>query len=244
METTMPIIYWEKSDSVAVVTMDNDENRHNPDFADAFNAILTTIQEDTSVTAVVLTSKSPKFWSLGIDVDWIGTQMQNQSFENIKGFMYGMNEVFKKILLFPVPVIAAINGHAFGNGAILACACDFRFMKADRGYFCFPEVDLGIPFLPGMIEIIKKAIPHYKLNELKLTGKRAGADELQAHHIIEKASPDGEALMEDALVFAKGFKKKRGIFAEHKKRFHKQIINAIDNEDPAFIEPLFLFVSD
>ena len=240
----MPIVYWEKSESVAIIYMNNDENRHNPDFATSLNNLLTEIADDASVTAVVISSTSPKFWSLGIDVDWIGEQMQNKSYENIKTFMYTMNDVFMKLLLFPVPVIAAINGHAFGNGAILACACDFRFMKADRGYFCFPEIDLGIPFLPGMIETIKKAIPYYKFNELTFTGRRVGADELQAHHVIEKASPDAEAMMEDGLAFARGFNKKRGIFAEQKKRMHKHITNVMKNDDPKFIEPLFLFVSD
>jgi enoyl-CoA hydratase/carnithine racemase len=240
----MSIVYWEKTDAVAILTMDNGENRHNPDFAHALGNILEEIRADASVTSVVIASTSPKFWSLGIDVEWIGHQMQNQAFDSIKSFMYAMNDVFKKILLFPVPVIAALNGHAFGNGAILACACDFRFMKADRGFFCLPEVDLGIPFLPAMIEMTRKAIPRQKLNELKLTGKRAGAAELEAHHVIEKASPDADALMADVLLFARGFNKKRGIFAEHKKRMYKHIIEAMEKEDPQYIEPLFLFVSD
>ncbi len=240
----MPIVHWEKSESVAIVYMDNDENRHNPDFAGSFSRILEEVRADSGVTAVILTSKSVKYWSLGIDVDWIGNQMQNQSFDTIKSFMYQMNDVFQTLLLFPVPVIAAINGHVFGNGAILACACDFRIMKADRGYFCLPEVDLGIPFLPSMIEILNKAIPRYKLNELKLTGKRADAADLERHHVIETASHDADALMEDALSLAKGFNKKRGIFSEHKKRMYKPVIDAMTHADREFIEPLFIFVSE
>jgi len=162
----------------------------------------------------------------------------------IRKFMYEMNSVFKKLLLLPVPVIAAINGHAFGNGAILSCACDFRFMKSGRGYFCFPEVDLGIPFLPGMIAFVRKAVPEYKFNEMKLTGKRVGADELAAHHIIEKACPDADAVFAESLAFARTFHKKRGIFGEHKKRMHRHIVEVIDTEDPNYIEPLNLMVAD
>jgi enoyl-CoA hydratase/carnithine racemase len=155
-----------------------------------------------------------------------------------------MNEVFKALLLFPVPVIAAINGHAYGNGAIISCACDFRFMKSDRGFFCFPEIDLGIPFLPGMIEFVKKAFPYYKFQEMAFTGRRVTAAELESHHVIEKACTDQDELMKEAVAFAKSFKKKRGIFGEMKKRIHKRIIQVIDEEDRVFIDSLFLMVPE
>ena len=240
----MNIIDWEKKESIAIVQMINGENRQNLEFAKALGKTLDAVIDDTSVTAMILTSTDPKYWSLGVDVDWIGARFANKDFDDIKAFMYGMNDVFKKLLTCPVPAIAAINGHAFGNGAILSCACDFRLMRADRGFFCFPEVDLGIPFLPGMLKMINKAIPQYKFNELMLTGKRIGAAELAEHHIIEKASTDAAAVMEDALAFAAQFTKKRGIFAEHKKRMHKKIIKAIDQKDPEFIDSLFLFVQE
>ena len=174
------------------------------------------------------------------ELSW--ARFANNAPDDMRAFMYAMNDVFKKCLLAPVPVIAAINGHAFGNGAILSCACDFRFMKSDRGFFCFPEVDVSIPFLPGMIAFVKKAIPYYKFNEMKLTGKRVAAPELAEHHIIEKACADREALMVDALAFAATFNKKRSIFGEHKRRLHGHIIEIIDKEDPVYIEPLNLMV--
>jgi enoyl-CoA hydratase/carnithine racemase len=240
----MTIVEWKKKETVAVIQMNTSENRQNLKFADAMNATLEAVVADLSVTAAVITSTSEKYWSLGVDVEWLGRQLQDQNLQAVKGFLYGMNAVFKKLLLLPIPVIAAINGHAFGNGAILACACDFRFMRADRGYFCFPEVDLGIPFLPGMIAFVKKAIPYYKFNEMKLTGRRVAAAELEAAHVIEKACPDADQLTAETIAFAKTFQKKRGIFAEHKKRLHKQILAAIDTEDPEFIESLFLMVQD
>jgi enoyl-CoA hydratase/carnithine racemase len=177
-------------------------------------------------------------------VDWITKQYQDKEHQVIKDFMYGMNNVFKKLILMHVPTIAAVNGHAFGNGAIISCACDFRFMKSDRGFFCFPEVDLGIPFLPGMLAFVKKAIPLYKFNEMYLSGRRVGAAELAEHHVIEKASENAEELMKDAYEFAGRFTKKRGIFSELKKRHYKDVIRIIDTEDPPVIESLKLFITD
>ena len=171
----MSVIKWRKQDNIAIIEMCNGPNRMNQAFSDAMNQCLDQVVEDVSVQAVVLTSTDEKNFSQGIDVEWIGGKLGSGDNEAVKSFMYGMNEVFKRLLLFPVPVIAAINGHAFGNGAIISCACDFRFMRKDKGFFCFPEVDVSIPFLPGMIGFVRKAIPEYRFNQMLLSGQRGSA---------------------------------------------------------------------
>lgn len=240
----MEILSWQKEENIAVITMSNGENRHNMDYADRMLQVLNEILKDISITALVLTSNDAKNFSQGVDVEWLMGRMNVKDTASIKGWMYKMNEVFKSLLLYPVPTIAAINGHAFGNGAIISCACDFRFMRSDRGFFCFPEVNIGIPFLPGMIAFVKKAVPYYKFNEMLLTGNRYTATELEKHNIILKACPDQDSLMNESIAFAKTLNKKRGIFGEIKKRLHKEIVGVIDREDSEFIEPLFLMVQD
>jgi len=236
----MSIIEWKKDESVAIMTMNNGENRHNPDFIKAILMAFDEIENDETISSVIITSSDKKNWSLGIDLEWITGAMKNNETQTIKDFMYGLNQAFERVLLFPMPVIAAINGHAFGDGTILACACDFRFMKADRGFFCFPEIDINIPHLPGMLAIIKKAMPYYALEDLVFSGKKAVAAELEANHVIRKACENEEALMQEALAFAKSFNKGRAIFSETKKRLHKNIIEIMKKEDPDFIEPLKL----
>lgn len=231
----MAIMNWTKNEGVAIITMTNGENRQNLVFSQALNAMLDEVVADPSVSAVIITSNDEKNFSQGIDVEWIMTKLQNNDPGPVDEFILQMNEVFKKLLTMPIPTIAAINGHAFGNGSILSCACDFRFMRADRGFFCFPEVNLGIPFRNGMNAFIKKAIPMYKLVEMQLSGNRYGAPELEKHHIIVKSCANNEELMAESLAFARTFQKKREIFGEIKKRLHKEIIVAIDTGDPATI---------
>ncbi len=238
----MAVVEWKKDESVAVVVMNNTENRHNPDFAAGMLQVFDEIEKEADIFSVVITSSDAKSWSQGIDLIWITGAMEKKDFASIKKFMYDMNDVFKRILLFPMPVIAAMNGHTFGNGSILACSCDYRFMKADRGFFCFPEVDVNIPFLPSMLQTIRKAIPYYKLEELIFSGKRVGAKELEEHHVLVKACDDAEALMRESLAYAKTYRKGRPIFAQHKLRLHKHIIEVMEKEDPAYIEPLNLMV--
>ncbi|MBU2453618.1 MAG: enoyl-CoA hydratase/isomerase family protein [Proteobacteria bacterium] len=238
----MAIIEWEKKGSTAIINMCNGANKQNLAFVTKMNQSLDEIQEDKDIFSIVLTSSDEKNFSQGIDVEWLGQKMNEKDFGSIKSFMHGVNNIFKRILLMPVPVIAAINGHAFGNGAMLACTCDFRFMKKDKGFFCFPEVDISIPFLPGMIKFVRKAIPEYKFNEMILSGKRVGAQELQDSHVIVKASANREELLSDTLAFAGTFTKKRGIFGELKKRMHKDIIRVMEKEDVVLIDALTLFV--
>jgi enoyl-CoA hydratase/carnithine racemase len=238
----MAIVEWEKNQSVAVINMCNGPNKQNLDFVAGMEHCFDEILLDTEIYSIVLTSTDEKNFSQGIDVEWLGQKMNEQDFAGIKLFMHGMNRIFKRILLMPMPVIAAINGHAFGNGAMLACTCDFRFMKQDRGFFCFPEVDISIPFLPGMIRFVRKAMPEDKFNEMILSGKRVGARELEAAHVIVKACANKEALLTDALAFARTFQKKRGIFGELKKRMHSDIIQVMETRDVKLIEELKLFI--
>ena len=232
------IIEWEKDDTVAIMTLNNGENRHNPLFTGAILDAFTEIEKDESIYAVVITSSDEKNWSQGLDLPWIKDVIAKRDFRTIRDFFCSLNAMFKKILLFPMPVIASINGHAAGNGAILACCCDFRLMKADRGYFFFPGVDINISYPPGIQEMIKKAFPYYKMEEAILTGGRYDAKELEAHHVIIKACDNALALRRESIAFAKTFKKNRGIFAEIKKQLNRHIITLIDHEDSAYIEGL------
>ena len=238
----MSNITWNKLDTVGHITMNDGENRHNPDFVRSLLTVFDEIEGDSDVSSVLISSSDAKNWSLGIDLQWISSAIANNDLKGVREFMYGLNLIFTRILLYPMPVIACINGHVFGDGTIMACACDFRFMKADRGFFCFPEIDINIPFLPGMLAIVGKAVPYYKLEELVFSGKRTGAAELEAHHIIVKACPNEASLLQEATAFAKTFNKKRSIFGEMKKRLHAKIIEVMEKEDPAFIEPLNLMM--
>ncbi|MGZ3593576.1 MAG: enoyl-CoA hydratase/isomerase family protein [Syntrophales bacterium] len=240
----MAVVEWKRDDTVAVIKMVNGENRFNPVFNKEFLQVFDEIEKDMAVKSVVIVSTDAKSWSQGIDLIWMQGRMAEQDLQAIRSFLYGLNDIFKRILLFPMPVICAINGHAVAGGAILSLACDFRFMKADKGFFFFSEVDVGIPFVPGMMAFCRKAVPEYKFEEMMYTGKRYGATEMEAHHVVTKACLNEEALMAEAMAFARTFNKKRGVFGEMKRRMHKHIIDIIDKEDREYIEPLKVVYGD
>ncbi len=240
----MAVIEWKKDQTVAVVRMINGENRFNPIFVKEFLQTLDEIEKEKSISSMVIFSGDAKNWSQGIELAWMQDRLAKKDFKGIKEFLYGLNDIFKRLLLFPMPVIAAIGGHAVAGGAILACACDFRFMRSDKGFFFFTEVDVGIPFLPGMQAFCRKAIPEYKMSEMMYTGERYAAPEMEAHHVILKACATEETLTIETMAFARSFNKMRGVFGEMKKRMHKEIIEIMDSQDKTYIEPLNVFFRD
>ncbi len=239
----MSVVEWKKDESVAIVVMNNGENRQNPAFVEAMNAVFDEIEKDTAISSVVITSADPKNWSQGFDVPWVAGSIGKNEHDAVRDFLRASDGLFKRMLTFPMPMIAAINGHAAANGANFACACDFRFMRGDRGYFFYPEVDIDIPLMPGLMAICKKAIPQYKLEEMFLSGKRYTARDLEPHHIFVKVTENAETLMSEALAFARTFQKKRGIFAEMKRRMNRGVIEIIDTQNIPHIEKLDLMTT-
>ena len=68
--------------------------------------------------------------------------------------------------------VAALTGRSFGFGAMWALAHDMRVMRTDHGYFCFPEVDLGVPLMPGLAALIQSRLTLATAHTAMTTGHR------------------------------------------------------------------------
>ena len=231
----MALVEFHVDGHVAVASLNSGENRFNPSMLDALLKALDAIETQTSATVLLAHSRHEKIFCNGIDLDWLVPVIRRQDLAVAKGFFYRLNTLFKRLLTYPLVTIAAISGHAFAGGAILACTFDFRFMRSDRGYFCLPEVDLGLPFFPGMNAILSRVIPHHALMEMQLTGARLTADMCLGHRIVQGACPHNE-LLGEAMDFARKVNKQRSIVAELKTRLNRPVIRAMDVDDVAVIE--------
>jgi len=127
---------------VAIVSInDGKENRFNGDSIAEVRAEFAALEKDQSVGSVVITGGGEKFFCNGLDLPWMLTRTRQE----LELFLAEVSGLLRETVLFAKPLIAAINGHAFGLGSIWSCAMDFRLMRADRGYACFPEFDVNIP---------------------------------------------------------------------------------------------------
>ncbi|WP_280253912.1 enoyl-CoA hydratase/isomerase family protein [Nocardia abscessus] len=173
-------------DKIAVLTLGDDENRFSPDWLDTVDVHLDAIERDAQG---LVTIGSGKFYSNGLDLDWL---MANG--DRAEWYVSRVQELFARILTFPLPTIAAVNGHTFGAGAMLATAHDYRVMREDRGYYCFPEVDINIPFTPGMAALIQAKLSSQAAVTAMTTGHRFGAPDALAAGLVDATASEDELL--------------------------------------------------
>jgi enoyl-CoA hydratase/carnithine racemase len=224
----MPLIEWSVDENIALLTMKSGENRFNLGFCNELLNALDDIEKKTAVNALVVRSADEKIWCNGMDLDWLVPAIGRKD-PDVEKFFDTQDRVYRRITFYPMITVAALTGHAFAGGAILACSFDFRLMRADRGFLCFPEVDLNIPFLPYMDALIQRAMPMHKVFEAELTGKRFTAAELEKYNVIRKACPSSDETVKEAVAFAKSLNKGRGIIAEMKKVMNARIWDFMDN---------------
>ena len=133
------MIRMERQDGVGVMTMDyQSENRFNPDFVRAMMDGLDEVEKDPQIRAIVLTGADPKFFSNGLDLDWLMANAGDM--DKVLGYLKLVNDMLRRWTLYPKPTVAALNGHTFAAGLFMAAHIDFRFMREDRGWICLPEI--------------------------------------------------------------------------------------------------------
>ncbi len=173
-----------------VLTMNAGENRFNRLSVDALNAALDEVEASTGPAAMVTTGAVEKFYCNGLDLDW----MMGDGKDEAAAMVSDVIRMLGRLLAFPVPSVAAINGHAFAGGAMFAMAHDFRVMRRDRGYVCLPEVDLGLPLADGMTAVLQSKLSAAVLNELVLTGARVGGERCRELGIVDESLPGDQVL--------------------------------------------------
>ena len=175
----------DRDGDVFVLNLGDSENRFHPDWLVEVQAHLDTVSAAEGPRALVSTAGG-KYYSNGLDLDWLQANS-----DDFLGYVSQVHQLFGRTLGLAVPTVAAIQGHAFAAGAMFALAHDFRVMRADRGYFCLPEVDIHIPFTRGMSALIQGKLSPKSAHEAMTTGRRyGGTDALDAHLVDAVAHAD------------------------------------------------------
>lgn len=183
---------------VAIITINQPDTLNALD-SERLRDLLFTVRDisaDASVRAVVLTGAGNRAFAAGADI------REMSEFTRDEALAFGRlgHATAQALESAPQPVIAAINGIAFGGGCELALACDIR-LAAENAVFAQPEAGLGIPPGWGATQRLPRLVNPAVAAEMIFTGKRVDAEEAFRIGLVNAVSP-ADALMERALELA------------------------------------------
>jgi Delta3-Delta2-enoyl-CoA isomerase len=206
------MIELETRGDVRILHLREGENRFNRASVDAIHEALDKVAAAEGPVALVTVGEG-KFFSNGLDLDW----MADQSPEATSELVADVHRILGRILGLDLVTVAAVNGHAFAGGAMLASAHDQLVMREDRGYWCLPEVDLGLPLTPAMYAVLEARVPREALADAALTGRRYTAPEALEAGIVTEVAPEAEVLDRAVALAASLAGKDRKVLAAHKR---------------------------
>ena len=190
------ILLREQRQGVVLLRMNRPEKRNafNRELSLALAGAIEELDQDETVRAVVLTGVGESF-SAGADMTEAVAKV-----ESGRGGE-GMAQAVVRVAAFPKPVIAAVNGFAFGGGALLAVSCDIR-IASPRASFRFPGANYGLVVGGSQLPRIVGAP---KAKELIFTARVVGAEEAAEIGLVNKIVPHDDvddAAWEMALEIA------------------------------------------
>ncbi|MEV8443721.1 enoyl-CoA hydratase-related protein [Actinosynnema sp. NPDC051121] len=193
----------DRQDDVFILDIGDAENRFHPDWIASVDAAIGEVERAEGARALV-TAATGKFFSNGLDLEWL---MANG--DRYREYVVSVHELFARVLSLPVITVAALQGHTFAAGAMLSLAHDFRVMRADRGFWCLPEAEIGIPFTPGMSSLIQARLTPQTAHEAMTTARRYGGDDALAAGIVDHAVAE-DAVRSTAIGIARAQAGKAG----------------------------------
>lgn len=217
----------DRDGEVFVLDLGESENRFHPDWLMAVQAHLDTVEKTDGARALVTTARG-KFFSNGLDLEWLSDHA-----DRFVDYIVDAHALLARILVLPVPTVAAVQGHAFAAGGMLALAHDFRVMRADRGFFCLPEIDLNLPFTRGMSALVQARLSPRTAHEAMTTGRRYGGTDALDAGVVDAVAHEDDVFL-SAVELARPLAGKAGpILGTIKARMYPAALAALrDTEHP------------
>jgi enoyl-CoA hydratase/carnithine racemase len=213
----------DRQNDVFLLDLGDGENRLHPDWIAAVNAALDEVEKASDSCALV-TAATGKFFSNGLDLEWLGAH-GDQS----EAYVISVQDLLARFLALPVVTVAALQGHTFAAGAMLSLAHDMRVMRADRGFWCLPEADIGIPFTPGMSALIQARLAPQTAHEAMITARRYSGADAVAVAIVDHAVGEDAVRSTAVELAARQAGKAGAVLGTIKTRMYAPVLAALRN---------------
>ncbi len=219
----MDRIAIERHGAVTVLRMDAGENRLHPDLLAPLEEALEEL-EGAEGPAALVTVGTGRFYSNGLDLEY----MASIGAGGLDAYLGRVLGLLARVLVLPLPTVAALSGHAFAAGALFALAHDLRIMRRDRGWFCIPEVDLRMPLHPGLTALIRARLPTTTAHEAVALGRRYPAEEALGAGVVQQVADEAELLPSAIALAAELAPKAHPVMGMLKRGLHAEVLRALD----------------
>ncbi|HEV7764354.1 MAG TPA: enoyl-CoA hydratase/isomerase family protein [Thermoanaerobaculia bacterium] len=192
----------ERTDHEGITTLRLAHGKASALDIELIEAIARTANEialDETTRAVILTGTGSIF-SAGVDL----FRLTDGGREYADRFVPALSRMLLELFALPKPVIVAANGHAIAGGCIMTLAADYRIMASGNGRIGMPEMLVGVPFPPSVLEAVRFAVPPQHLQMLIYTGRTVLSDEALRLGMIDEVV-EASALASRAEEMAKHF---------------------------------------
>jgi enoyl-CoA hydratase len=193
----MEFINYEVEGAVGIITINRPKalNALNSQVLEELDQTLDAVDLEI-VRALILTGAGEKSFVAGADIGEMSTLTKAEG----EAFGKKGNDVFRKLEVFPIPVIAAINGFALGGGCEISMSCDIRICS-ENAIFGQPEVGLGITPGFGGTQRLARIVGVGKAKEMIYGARNIKADEAYRIGLVNNVYPL-EELMDAAKKLA------------------------------------------
>jgi len=200
--TAPDLVQLDREGEVFVLTLTNGENRWNTTLVRQIDAALDEVERSTGPAALVTASADPKFFSNGLDLEWLATRGEHPGGDR-RIFAEVAMALFARVMTLPVPTVCALGGHAFGAGFMVALCHDVRIMRADRGFLCANEIELGMSIPEPELALFRHKLSMSAFHQTVILAKRWGGQEALDAGVVQQLAGADE-LRDTAVQTAAG----------------------------------------
>ena len=230
----MEFVLYEQKGSVGIITISREKalNALNSIVLEELNSTLDSVNlEDTR--CLILTGAGEKSFVAGADIGEMSTLTKAEG----EAFGKKGNDVFRKLEVFPIPVICAVNGFALGGGCEISMSCDIRICS-ENAIFGQPEVGLGITPGFGGTQRLARLVGVGMAKQMIYTARNIKADEAFRIGLVNAVYPM-EELMPAAEKMAAGIAKNAPIAVRNCKKAINEGLDADMDQAIVIEEKLF-----
>lgn len=196
------------------------DNRLTPSFNNTLLLALDILEHRFPKGVVITTSSIAKFYSNGLDYE---NAIKDPNF--FKGSLFPL---WHRLVAYPMPTLALLNGHAFAGGLMTAMAHDYRIMNPHKGFLCLNELDFGASLKPAMASLFRVKLSMSTFRNMVLESKRYPALDALKEGIL-----DGVGGLDEALAFIEEMKlvqKAQGkSYGKIKEELYREIVKDLDD---------------